>query len=142
MTEWEKTLYLTPFSVNPLCLCASVVQGDSRGAAVRWQRELPRRMPPDNPSGHGHVISRTVLILNQRGLHARAAAKFVKLVGQFQAEVTVVKGDMSVAGTSIMGLMMLAAGPGTEIELRAKGRDAFAVIAALAELIGRKFDES
>jgi phosphocarrier protein HPr len=99
-------------------------------------------MPPDHSSAHGHPISRTLTILNQRGLHARAAAKFVKLVGQFQAEVTVVKGDMSVAGTSIMGLMMLAAGPGTEIELRAKGRDAFAVIAALAELIGRKFDES
>ena len=97
-------------------------------------------MPPDNTSSH--VVSRTLQILNQRGLHARAAAKFVKLVGQFQADVTVVKGDMSVAGTSIMGLMMLAAGPGTEIELRAKGRDAFAVIAALAELIGRKFDES
>jgi len=99
-------------------------------------------MPPDNPSDHRRVISRTLVILNQRGLHARAAAKFVKVAGQFEAEVTVIKGDMSVVGTSIMGLMMLAAGPGTEIELQAKGHDAFAAIAALAELIGRKFDES
>ncbi len=99
-------------------------------------------MPPDMPSAHDHVISRTLLIVNQKGLHARAAAKFVKLAGQFAAEVTVVKGDMRVAGTSIMGLMMLAAGPGTEIELRAKGRAAAAAIAALAALVERKFDES
>jgi phosphocarrier protein len=98
-------------------------------------------MPPDTPSGHGDVVSRTLLIVNQRGLHARAAAKFVKLAGQFAAEVTVVKGDMSVAGTSIMGLMMLAAGPGTEIELRARGRAAAAAAAALAALVERKFDE-
>ncbi|MGE0120622.1 MAG: HPr family phosphocarrier protein [Dongiaceae bacterium] len=98
-------------------------------------------MPPDNIPP-GSVVSRTLLIVNQKGLHARAAAKFVKLAGQFAADVTVVKGDMRVAGTSIMGLMMLAAGPGTEIELQAKGRDAAAAIAALAALVARKFDES
>jgi len=87
-------------------------------------------------------LVRTVMIRNQRGLHARAAAKFVKLVGQFAAEITVLKGDMTVAGTSIMGLMMLAAGPGTEIELRASGADAAAAMAALIDLIERKFDES
>ena len=83
-----------------------------------------------------------VTICNQRGLHARAAAKFVKLAGQFAAEVTVVNGDVSVSGTSIMGLMMLAAGPGTAIELRAKGREAAAAIAALVDLVERGFDEN
>lgn len=87
-------------------------------------------------------LVRMVTIRNQRGLHARAAAKFVKLVGQFTAEITVVKGDMTVTGTSIMGLMMLAAGPGTEIELRAGGIDAAAAMAALVDLIERKFDEN
>ena len=98
-------------------------------------------MPPDNIPPRS-VVTRTLLIVNQKGLHARAAAKFVKLAGQFTAEVTVIKGDMRVVGTSIMGLMMLAAGPGTEIELQAKGRDAAAAVAALAELVARKFDES
>ena len=100
-------------------------------------------MTSDPPPSHSNsVISRTLLIRNQRGLHARAAAKFVKLVGQFTADVTVVKGDMSVSGSSIMGLMMLAAGPGTEIEVRASGPQAAAVMAALVELVGRKFDEA
>lgn len=89
----------------------------------------------------GGELVRVVTILNQRGLHARAAAKFVKLADQFVAEVTVVKGDMSVSGRSIMGLMMLAAAPGTDIEIRAKGQDAAAAIAAIADLIARKFDE-
>ena len=94
------------------------------------------------PTSAGSVISRTLEIRNQRGLHARAAAKFVKLVAQFAAEVTVVKGDVTVSGSSIMGLMMLAAGPGTEIEVRASGRDAAAAMAALAALVERKFDEN
>ncbi len=99
-------------------------------------------MPADIAPPAGNAVSRTLEIRNQRGLHARAAAKFVKLVSQFAAEVTVVKGDVSVSGSSIMGLMMLAAGPGTEIEVCASGRDAAAVIAALAELVARKFDEN
>ena len=99
-------------------------------------------MPADITPSAGTVISRTLEIRNQRGLHARAAAKFVKLVGQFAAEITVVKGDVSVSGNSIMGLMMLAAGPGTEIEVRASGPDAAAAMAAIAELVERKFDET
>lgn len=86
-------------------------------------------------------LVRVVTIVNQRGLHARAAAKFVKLADQFTAEVTVLKGDMVVSGRSIMGLMMLAAAPGTDIELRASGADAAAALAAIAELVERKFDE-
>jgi phosphocarrier protein len=80
-------------------------------------------------------------IRNQRGLHARAAAKFVQALNGFQAEIMVVRGDMEVSGRSIMGLMMLAAGPGSVIEIRASGPDAAAALAALESLIGRKFDE-
>jgi phosphocarrier protein HPr len=87
------------------------------------------------------AITRTANIRNQRGLHARAAAKFVKLVGGFNAQVRVIKGDMDVSGTSIMGLMMLAAGIGSDIELRASGAQASEAMQALLDLIDRKFDE-
>lgn len=80
-------------------------------------------------------------IRNQRGLHARAAAKFVQALNGFQAEVIVVRGDMEVSGRSIMGLMMLAAGPGAVIEIRASGPDAAGALEALGDLIGRNFDE-
>jgi phosphocarrier protein len=82
-----------------------------------------------------------VTIVNQRGLHARAAAKFVKLAGAFDAEVTVVRNGTEVPGSSILGLMMLAAAPGCELELRARGPAALAVIGALRELVEKKFDE-
>jgi phosphocarrier protein len=84
---------------------------------------------------------RRVTILNKRGLHARAAAKFVKLAAQFQAEITVTKDGTTVSGRSIMGLMMLAAGPGTEIEIGATGGDAAVALDAIAALIAAKFDE-
>ena len=87
------------------------------------------------------AITRIANIRNQRGLHARAAAKFVKVAGGFDAQVRVIKGDMDVSGTSIMGLMMLAAGIGTDIELRACGAQANEAMRALVELIERKFDE-
>ncbi len=80
-------------------------------------------------------------ICNQRGLHARAAAKLVKLADQFDAEIIVRKGDTVVNGRSIMGLMMLAAGPGCELELTASGRDAATALRAVVELIARGFDE-
>jgi len=83
----------------------------------------------------------TVTIVNQRGLHARAAAKFVKLAGAFDAEVTVLANGTEVPGSSIMGLMMLAAAPGCELELRARGPAAKAAVAALVELIEGKFHE-
>jgi phosphocarrier protein len=84
---------------------------------------------------------REVVICNQRGLHARAAARFVKLAEQFDSEVWVERDGQSVSGRSIMGLMMLAAGPGSPILLSASGRDAVAAIAALARLVESKFDE-
>jgi phosphocarrier protein len=89
----------------------------------------------------GAPAERRVTILNKRGLHARAAAKFVKLAGQFGAELTVTKDGVAVSGRSIMGLMMLAAGPGTELSIRAEGTDADAALDALAGLVAAKFDE-
>ena len=82
-----------------------------------------------------------VTVVNERGLHARAAAKFVKLAGAFEAEVTVVRNGTEVPGSSILGLMMLAAAPGRELELRARGPAAEAAIGALRELVDKKFDE-
>jgi phosphocarrier protein len=92
----------------------------------------------DQPAG---VAQRSVTICNKRGLHARAAARFVKLAWQFDAEVTVRKNGTTVSGRSIMGLMMLAAAPGTVIRLAATGPDAEAAVTALAELVECKFDE-
>lgn len=84
---------------------------------------------------------RTLTIRNQRGLHARAASKFVKLAGQFDADVTVSKDGQSVSGRSIMGLMMLAAGIGTTIDVVSTGVDATAAMEAIAHLVADKFGE-
>ena len=86
-------------------------------------------------------LSRVATILNQRGLHARAAAKFVKLASQFDADVEVRRGDLTANGRSIMGLMMLSAGVGNDVEVSAAGPQAEAALAAVLDLIGRKFDE-
>ena len=88
-----------------------------------------------------NLVRRPVTILNRRGLHARAAAKFVELAGKYQAEVEVLKDETSVSARSIMGLMMLAASPGVEIELQGKGAEAQAAVDALAQLILAKFHE-
>ena len=87
------------------------------------------------------VIVRELPIVNQRGLHARASAKFVQTVNRFQATVTVEKDGTKVGGTSIMGLMMLAASPGCCIRVSASGAEAGEVIAALEALIADKFGE-
>jgi phosphocarrier protein len=86
-------------------------------------------------------LSATVTIANRRGLHARAAAKFVKTAESFDASIEVRKGDIWVTGTSIMGLMMLAAATGHEISLTAEGPGAADAIRALVELVEDKFDE-
>jgi phosphocarrier protein HPr len=80
-------------------------------------------------------------IANMRGLHARAAAKFVKLAETFKTDVIVTKDDMSVSGRSIMGLMMLAATQGTTVRLSGTGPDVIPALEALTALIKRKFDE-
>ncbi len=89
----------------------------------------------------GPSVSRRVTIVNGRGLHARAAAKFVKLAGAFDAEIIVARNEIEVSGSSIMGLMMLGAAPGCELELRASGRAAEAALEALCGLIANRFDE-
>jgi phosphocarrier protein len=90
----------------------------------------------------GEVVARRrVKICNQKGLHARAAARFVKTASQFEAEVTVRKNGTAVSGRSIMGLMMLAAASGTVIEIAATGAGAAAAVEALTRLIECKFDE-
>lgn len=86
-------------------------------------------------------VKRTATIANRRGLHARAAAKFVKLAATFDAQVTVSHRGTEVSGLSIMGLMMLAAAPGCCIELSARGAQAGTAIKALVDLIDQKFDE-
>lgn len=87
------------------------------------------------------ALRRQATIVNQRGLHARAAAKFVKLAGTFDAEITVGNNGTEVSGLSIMGLMMLAAAPGCHLDLTAKGPAADQALVALATLIANKFDE-
>ena len=82
-----------------------------------------------------------VIICNQRGLHARAAAKLVKLAGAFDAEVTIRANGSEVPGSSIMGLMMLAAAAGCEVEIQATGPDAIAAVEALIALVEHGFDE-
>ena len=88
-----------------------------------------------------NTIQRTLPIINRRGLHARAAAKFVNCAERFQAEIIVRRNGVEVPGRSIMGLMMLAAAPGTEIEICANGLDAAEAVEALAALTAGKFDE-
>lgn len=93
------------------------------------------------PCFTGGELCDMVVITNIRGLHARAAARFVRVADGFSAEITVVRDDMRVSGRSIMGLMMLAATSGTRLKLCASGADAPEAIAALVDLIKNKFGE-
>ena len=92
---------------------------------------------PPNPA----PIIRVLEICNKKGLHARASAKFVQTVERFDCEVKVKRGHEVVGGTSIMGLMMLAAGPGTTITVEASGREAAEVVNALTALVSGRFTE-
>lgn len=87
------------------------------------------------------VGPRELLIRNKRGLHARASAKFVQLAETFDAEITVTKGEQSVGGTSIMGLMMLSALPGCTIEIGAAGPQANEALDAVCALVDNLFGE-
>lgn len=87
------------------------------------------------------TAERTVEILNKRGLHARASAKFVKLASGFEAEIQVSKDGQTVDARSIMGLMMLAAGPGSTIHIAAEGDQAAEALEALCALVAARFDE-
>ena len=93
--------------------------------------------PPTRPG----AIVRVIRIVNEKGLHARASAKFVQTVEKFDADVRVIRCGESVGGTSIMGLMSLAAARGTDITVDAVGKDAEAVMAAIDSLISSRFGE-
>ena len=95
----------------------------------------------NNPPGDAPAIVRVLEICNKKGLHARASAKFVQTVEKFDADVKVTRGNETVGGTSIMGLMMLAAGPGTTITVEATGPEAAEVVEALAALVSGRFTE-
>jgi phosphocarrier protein HPr len=89
----------------------------------------------------GAPVIRVLEICNKKGLHARASAKFVQTVEKFDADVKVKRGHETVGGTSIMGLMMLAAGPGTTITVEATGKQAAEAVEALAALVSGRFTE-
>ncbi|MEM0900677.1 MAG: HPr family phosphocarrier protein [Pseudomonadota bacterium] len=92
-------------------------------------------------SANTDVVCSSFAIINKRGLHARASSKFVKCAEAFDAEVTVEKDGVKVPGTSIMGLMLLAASTGTEITISATGADRVAAVKALGHLVENRFDE-
>jgi phosphocarrier protein HPr len=98
----------------------------------------------DNPAASfdaDHAMVREVMIVNKKGLHARASAKFVQIAEQFDASITVTRGSESVGGTSIMGLMMLSAGTGSTVTIKASGKEAGAALEALCGLVASGFGE-
>ena len=92
-------------------------------------------------SGGKQAVDRELVVINKLGIHARPAAMFVKVANKFSSSVMVAKDGETVNGKSIMGLMMLAAGPGSKILVSCEGEDCHAAMAAIEELIKRKFDE-
>ncbi len=92
-------------------------------------------------AGTPEILSRNLKIVNKRGLHARASARFVETAAGFDAAIEVEKDGITVGGTSIMGLMMLAASPGCSIAVHASGNDAAAALDALEELVSAGFGE-
>jgi len=110
---------------------------DSGGNGLQFDKTVSAegRLGPE-------INERRLEIRNKRGLHARASAKFVKCAEQFDAEVVVIKDGQAVAATSIMGLMTLAATPGSAIHIAASGADAMAALEALCALVESGFDEA
>lgn len=96
----------------------------------------------DKPQASVGAVVRELTICNRKGLHARASARFVQTVEKFDADVRVTRNGETVGGTSIMGLMMLAAAPGTKIVVEATGKEAAEVIEALTALIETRFGEN
>jgi len=95
----------------------------------------------DAPDEHSVPVVREVEIVNKKGLHARASAKFVQTAEQFNAAVIVTRGHETVGGTSIMGLMMLAAATGSTITIQATGKQAAEALEALVALVSNRFGE-
>ena len=98
-------------------------------------------MPNSSVADTGRALCQRVLICNKKGLHARASARFVRTAECFDAEISVVKDGISVAGSSIMGLMMLGAGPGTTLFITARGNQAREALESLVDLVSCGFDE-
>ncbi len=96
--------------------------------------------PPAGPYGPD-VLVRELPIINRKGLHARASAKFVQCAEKFDAELTVTRCGETVGGTSIMGLLTLAAAQGTSVTVGAKGAEAEAAMAAIMALLASGFGE-
>jgi phosphocarrier protein HPr len=92
-------------------------------------------------AGDAEFLTKELTIVNKSGIHARPAAMFVKIANRFGSDIFVEKDGEKINGKSIMGLMMLAAGPGSKVTLHAKGEDAPQAIAELEQLVQRKFDE-
>jgi phosphocarrier protein len=105
------------------------------------QEDAPHALGASADTLTAPSVSTDLLITNKRGLHARASAKFVQLVEEFDAEIDVSKDSQTVGGTSIMGLMMLAASPGTTIHVVARGRQASEALSAISALVNAKFHE-
>ena len=101
----------------------------------------PAQADGNPPQDSSAAVVREIEIVNKKGLHARASAKFVQTAEQFDAAITVTRGHESVGGTSIMGLMMLAAGAGITITISATGREAGPAVDALCALIASRFGE-
>ena len=123
---------------------APIRANDAPAAIGRPRMTADEPAPPEAegaPARSIPVLSRMVAIINKRGLHARAAAKFVTVAEQFGASVDVLRDGQCVSARSIMGLMMLGAGRGATLELRAEGWDAKEALDALAALVEAGFDE-
>jgi phosphocarrier protein len=101
----------------------------------------PVRSDAALPNEYGVPITQEVEIVNKKGLHARASAKFVQAAEQFDAAIIVTKGHETVGGTSIMGLMMLGAATHTTITIQATGKQAKAAVDALVALVANRFGE-
>lgn len=87
------------------------------------------------------MVEKMYTINNRLGLHARPASLFVKTTGRFQSSIKVIRGEQEIDGKSIMGLLMLAAGPGTQLKVVADGSDEAQVLVALDDLFARRFDD-
>ena len=93
------------------------------------------------PQEHGRWLTKELVVTNKLGVHARPAAMFVKTANRFECDVFVIKDQEKVNGKSIMGLMMLAAGPGSKLTLQACGPGATEALKELEDLLRRNFDE-
>lgn len=101
----------------------------------------PARADGNPPDEHSVPVVREVEIINKKGLHARASAKFVQTAEQFNAAIIVTRGHETVGGTSIMGLMMLGAATGTKITIQATGKEAQVAVDTLCALVSDRFGE-